>query len=109
LRHFCATPVFTSQPDGLAEAAGHGLVQRLEEMPVGAEGHLDRGVPEAFHDRPRVCALGDEQGGVGVTEVVVAQPLGEPGPSKRRVMASGSSASRSAWTTRWQEEATKEV
>jgi hypothetical protein len=55
------------------------------------------------------CAPSAIKGGVGVTEVVVAQPLGEPGPSKRRVMSSGSSASRSAWTTRWQEEATKEV
>jgi len=36
--------------------------------------------PQALHDRPWVSTLGDEQAGVGVRQVEIAQALGQPRP-----------------------------
>jgi len=76
LRHFCATLASTLGLDGLVQPTSQRFIQCREQVPVGAKGHLDRRMAQPLHDCLRVSTLGDEQGGVGVPQVVVAQPWG---------------------------------
>jgi len=66
LRDSCATPVPALRLDGLVQPTSQCFIQCQEQVPVGAERHLDRRVPQALHDRPRVRSFGDEQPRVGV-------------------------------------------
>ena len=58
-------------------------VDGREQVAVGAEGDVDRRVAHALHDRSGVGALGDEEGGVGVSQVVEACLSGKPGSDGR--------------------------
>jgi len=70
---FC-TVVNGFAQDGV-EAVGGGLVDAFEEVSVGVERDLDRGVTEAELDDFGVFSLGDEDGCVGVAEVVEPERL----------------------------------
>jgi hypothetical protein len=54
------------------DALGERLVLVLEEVPLAVEGGRDRPVPEVALDGLRVCALGDQERGAGVSERVEA-------------------------------------
>jgi hypothetical protein len=56
--------------EGGIEAIGGGLVEAFEEMPVGVEGGPDRRVSKSLLDHFRVLALGNQQGNVGVSQVM---------------------------------------
>jgi len=71
-----AKQLSTSSSDPGRQSPCQGLIQCREQVPVGAKGHLDRRMAQPLHDCLRVSTLGDEQGGVGVPQVVVAQPWG---------------------------------
>ena len=60
--------------EGSIEAIGGGLVESFEEMSVGVESGPDRRVSEAVLDHFRVFALGNQQGNVGVSQVM--EPTG---------------------------------
>ena len=59
----------TSAPnsrEAITECVVELCVDRWEEVAVGSESHVDGGVAHAFHHRPRMRALGDEERCVGV-------------------------------------------
>jgi hypothetical protein len=79
------------------EAVGGGFVEAVEEVPVHVEDGSDGGVAEACGDRFGVFSLGDEEGGVGVPEVVESAGLadgvadgGDPLGRRKLVPRSGS-------------------
>jgi hypothetical protein len=81
--HIAAGSFLACSSDPRRQATGQGFIQGREQVAVGSEGHLDRGMPQALHDRPWVCTFGYEQAGVSVTQVVIAQAIGQSSPAYR--------------------------
>lgn len=73
-------------PDISTSSAGRGLLlERGHHVGVGVHGQGDGAVPDELHDHPRVVALGEEQGGEGMAEVVEADSgVGRSGPEADR-------------------------
>ena len=65
-----------------------GLVETLEEMPVRVESHLDRRVSEPELDHLGVLALGDQHGGMRMSQVVKPERLADRGPHRRKPISS---------------------
>ena len=58
-------------------------------MTVGAERDVDGGVAHTFHDCPGVGALGDEEGGVGVPQIMESGSVWQPGTNGGRFEVAG--------------------
>jgi hypothetical protein len=56
--------------EGGIKALGGGLVEAFEEVPVSVEGGSDGRVSKALLDHFRVLTLADQQGDVGVSQVM---------------------------------------
>jgi len=69
---------------GRLEAVGGGLVEAVEQVPVGVERRLDRGMAEALLDDLWMLALGDEQRGVGMPQIVEGAGLPDGGCDGRQ-------------------------
>ena len=62
-----------SRPEQLVNGVGGLLVELRENMRVGVHGHADLGMPEHFHDGPGRDALGEQEGGTSVSQVMQAE------------------------------------
>lgn len=59
------------------KSIGSRLVQPRHQVPVSVERRGDRGMAEPILEHFHVDALGDEQGGVGVPEVMHPERLAD--------------------------------
>jgi len=81
------TGLLLRQLVGGLEAVSQPPVERRQQVAVAVEGEPDRGVAEAFLNLLRMGALGDQQRGAGVTQVVEAQPPVEASSGHRGLVA----------------------
>ncbi len=68
----------------LIEAGRSRLIEALKQVPIAVESHVDRRMSEAGLDDLGVLALGDQQGNVGVAQVMEPQGITHRGPHCRQ-------------------------
>lgn len=70
--------------EGGIKALGGGLVEAFEEVPVGVEGGSDGRVSKTLLDHFRVLTLADQQGDVGVSQVMESARFSHGGTDGRQ-------------------------
>ena len=62
-----------SRSEQLVDGVSGLLTKLRENVRVGVHGHADLGMPEHFHDGPGRDALGEQEGGTSVSQVMQAE------------------------------------